>query len=85
MGGHGEAGERSERGHLTAADRLTTRERDIVGRLGRGEFDEEIAAALQLSVHTVRTHVRNAMMWHMPPEAKEAVEKAHRAAKKANP
>jgi DNA-binding NarL/FixJ family response regulator len=36
---------------------LTVREREVLHRLARGGTDEEIAAALYISPHTVRTHV----------------------------
>lgn len=40
---------------------LSQREREILAALGRGLRDKEIAAALGISIETVRTHVRNAM------------------------
>jgi DNA-binding CsgD family transcriptional regulator len=40
---------------------LTVREREIVELIASGETGPEIAAALHLSPHTVRHHVRNAM------------------------
>lgn len=45
---------------LTALKALTQREREIIERLGRGELDQEIVAALSIGIHTVRSHVRNA-------------------------
>jgi len=38
---------------------LTPRELDVIHRLAEGESTDEIAAALFLSVHTVRNHVAN--------------------------
>jgi len=38
---------------------LTTREREILEFLARGATDKEIATRLSLSLHTVKTHVRN--------------------------
>jgi len=38
---------------------LTAREREILEYLAAGSTDKEIAARLALSLHTVRTHVRN--------------------------
>jgi DNA-binding NarL/FixJ family response regulator len=43
------------------APRLTPREREIVGLMAQGGTTDTIAAQLQLSVETVRTHVRNAI------------------------
>lgn len=40
---------------------LSRREREILGLLSRGFSTDEIAVNLQLSAHTVRTHVKNAM------------------------
>ena len=40
---------------------LTTREKEIVGRIALGEVTPEICAALHIAPDTVRTHVRNAM------------------------
>ena len=39
---------------------LTPREREIVGRVARGESGKQIAAALGLSSHTVQAHIDNA-------------------------
>ena len=38
---------------------LTPRELDVLTRLAQGDGNEEIAAALAISPHTVRTHVQN--------------------------
>jgi DNA-binding CsgD family transcriptional regulator len=40
---------------------LSPREHEIVSMLARGDAGREIAAKLQLSGETVRTHIRNAM------------------------
>jgi pimeloyl-ACP methyl ester carboxylesterase/DNA-binding CsgD family transcriptional regulator/class 3 adenylate cyclase len=44
------------------ADRLSPREREILRHLARGRTNPEIAAALQLSEHTVKRHVANILM-----------------------
>jgi DNA-binding NarL/FixJ family response regulator len=44
-----------------AVQLLTTREREVVGMVGRGLSNDEIAAALYLSPLTVKTHVSRAM------------------------
>ena len=50
------------RRHLSErAVRLSRRERAILAELARGSATEEIAAALVLSPHTVRSHVKAAM------------------------
>jgi DNA-binding NarL/FixJ family response regulator len=43
-------------------DALTDREREIVGLVGEGLSNEEIAARLTLSPATARTHVSRAMI-----------------------
>jgi DNA-binding CsgD family transcriptional regulator len=43
-------------------DHLTPRELDVVGLLSRGWTNDEIAAALGISVRTTRTHVESALM-----------------------
>lgn len=40
---------------------LSLREREVMGHLARGRTGEEIAEAIFLSPHTVRTHIRNAV------------------------
>jgi DNA-binding NarL/FixJ family response regulator len=62
------APERAERPRPTAAevdsraiDRLTNREREVLGLLGRGLSAGRIAEELSLSPHTVRVHVGNLM------------------------
>jgi DNA-binding NarL/FixJ family response regulator len=39
--------------------RLSTREADILKRIAQGHTAAEVAAALNLSTHTINTHVRN--------------------------
>ena len=41
--------------------RLSARERDVLGGLACGDSTEQIALALAMSPHTVRTHLRNIM------------------------
>ena len=38
---------------------LTGREQEVLSWIARGATDREIATALTLSIHTVKTHVRN--------------------------
>lgn len=40
-------------------DQLTSREQEVLGLISEGLSDKEIAAALSLSLYTVKTHVRN--------------------------
>jgi DNA-binding CsgD family transcriptional regulator len=46
----------------TICTKLTPREREIVRRVALGQSTREIADEIYLSRHTVRTHVRNAMI-----------------------
>lgn len=41
--------------------RLSARERDVLGGLACGESTEQIGLSLEMSPHTVRTHLRNIM------------------------
>ena len=41
--------------------RLSARERDVLAGLATGHSTEQIGLALQMSPHTVRTHLRNIM------------------------
>ena len=43
------------------SDRLSGRERDVLGRLAAGDSTEEAGEGLAMSPHTVRTHLRNIM------------------------
>lgn len=43
----------------TPGSSLSAREREVVRLISRGLTDKEIAQALSLSIHTVKTHVRN--------------------------
>jgi len=42
-------------------DRLTEREREVLGHLAAGRSRAEIALALSVSPHTVRTHIQNVL------------------------
>ncbi len=53
---------------------LSRREREILGHVSKGLSTEEVADKLQLSAHTVRTHVKNAM------RKLEATSRAHAVA-----
>ena len=41
--------------------RMTAREREVINLIGRGHSNKEIAAALNIATHTVKSHVRNVM------------------------
>ena len=61
-GGPRAAGGADVRAHLNAIlDALTEREREVLVRVGEGLSNDEIAARLVISPHTVKTHVNRAM------------------------
>jgi DNA-binding NarL/FixJ family response regulator len=41
--------------------RMTRREREVVGLIGEGMSNKEIAKRLNIATHTVKSHVRNVM------------------------
>jgi DNA-binding NarL/FixJ family response regulator len=41
--------------------RMTTREKEVVGLIGEGLSNKEIASRLNIATHTVKSHVRNVM------------------------
>src|SRR4029077_10411176 len=43
------------------SDKLSVRERDVLGGLANGSSTEQIGVNLRMSPHTVRTHLRNIM------------------------
>lgn len=53
------AGQKSESADRESAEELTPREREIIIGVVRGLTNKEIAASLNVSVHTVMTHRRN--------------------------
>ena len=46
-------------GRLAPGDELTSREREVIGLLARGDSNQEIARALGLSVRTIERHTAN--------------------------
>ena len=50
----------SEKGRARRSDGLTLREVEVLGLLAAGNTNQEIAAELVLSVHTVERHLQNA-------------------------
>lgn len=48
-------------GHDRVCEELTDRERDVLVWIAQGSTNAEVAARLGISVHTVKTHVRNIM------------------------
>jgi DNA-binding NarL/FixJ family response regulator len=59
-----------------AAAQLTTREQEVLARLAQGFLYKEIAAAIGVSLETVRTHVRNIYSKLEVRSRTEAVNKA---------
>jgi DNA-binding NarL/FixJ family response regulator len=51
------------RGRAAAMEsvRMTAREREVVGLIGEGLSNKEIAGRLNIATHTVKSHVRNVM------------------------
>lgn len=62
----------------TASSQLTSRELEILDYLAAGLSDKEIAAALLLSLHTVKTHVRNILSKLHAVNRRQAAETALR-------
>lgn len=46
---------------LLEAVRMTPREREVIGLIGEGLSNKEIASRLNIATHTVKSHVRNVM------------------------
>ena len=61
-----------------AVQELTPREREVLSLLARGEAVGGIARSLGLSVHTVRSHVRNILRKLGVSSQLEAVARARR-------
>jgi len=45
----------------TESGRMTSREREVIGLIGAGLSNKEIAQRLNIATHTVKSHVRNVM------------------------
>jgi len=56
-----QAAARATRPRRSRSDRLSRKERLVLGELAMGNSTEEIGVALGVSPHTVRTHVKNLM------------------------
>jgi DNA-binding CsgD family transcriptional regulator len=57
----GALGVGSPRARRSGCDRLSGKERKVLAELARGNTTEEIGLLLEVSPHTVRTHVKNLM------------------------
>jgi DNA-binding NarL/FixJ family response regulator len=57
------AREAVEKGRAADIDsvRMTAREREVIGLIGEGLSNKEIASRLEIATHTVKSHVRNVM------------------------
>ena len=53
------AGEEELAGELAAIDRLSPRELDVFGLIGKGNGSPEISEILSCSISTVETHIKN--------------------------
>ncbi len=63
----------------TPPPELTPREREILEHLAAGSTDKEIASQLALSLHTVKTHVRNILSKLHAVNRRQAADLATRA------
>lgn len=64
--------------HDAEVDSLTFRERTVLELIATGASDREIAESLSLSVHTVKTHVRNVLAKLHAANRRAAVTQARR-------
>ncbi len=55
---------------------LTEREQSVLGLAAAGKTDKEIAQALSLSLHTVKTHMRNILAKLQVPNRRQAAQAA---------
>ncbi len=73
-----EAADRQATGEVEAAEELTPREREVLEVIATGASDREIAQQLSLSVHTVKSHVRNILAKLHAANRRSAVSQARR-------
>jgi DNA-binding NarL/FixJ family response regulator len=66
-------------GDAGAVDELTDREREVLGLVGRGLNDGQIAERLMISPHTVHRHVANILAKLRQPTRAAAAARAARA------
>ena len=60
------------------APRLTSREREVLSLVAQGASDQEIADSLVISIHTVKTHMRNVLAKLQTGHRQEAAAEAQR-------
>jgi DNA-binding NarL/FixJ family response regulator len=73
-----ESADRQALGDDEPAEELTAREREVLEIIATGASDREIALTLTLSVHTVKSHVRNILAKLHAANRRAAVSRARR-------